>query len=53
MLMAAGETPRPSIGAPSVTNRVERLVFCEAIVVQEGVDVARARGTIALISTEV
>src|SRR5207245_9274791 len=48
-------TARPGriAATATVTNRVERLVFCEAIVVQEGVDVARARGTIALISTEV
>ena len=48
-------TARPGriAATATVTNRVERLVFCEAIVVQEGVDVARAWGTIALISTEV
>ena len=35
-----------------VTHRVEHLVFCEATVEQEGVDVAQARATIALIPTE-
>jgi uncharacterized protein (TIGR00369 family) len=35
-----------------VTHRVEHLVFCGATVEQEGVAVAQARGTIALIPTE-